>query len=147
MRLAIIRHNKKPSHSEQQQPQCSFFTNKNLWDFVGPDTYTFFKLLNLNPNLLNKNVSTWSSSAYFKHHIDVIRNLSVVNDISERALGMATYLHGQTMPKNEIDLQAQFIVVDELRKIHGKFQKTKKSKERVSRESLEEFLKSFMIKK
>ena len=59
---------------------------------------------------------------------------------------MATYLHGQTMPKNETDLQAQFIVVDELRKIHGKFQKTKKSKERVSRESLEEFLKSFMIK-
>ena len=147
MRLAIIRHNKKPSHSEQQQPQCSSFTNKNLWDFVGPDTYTFFKLLNLNPNLLNENVSKWSSSAYFKHHIDVIRNLSVVNDISERALGMATYLHGQTMPKNEIDLQAQFIVVDELRKIHGKFQKTKKSKERVSRESLEEFLKSCLINK
>ena len=91
-------------------------------------------------------MSTWSSSAYFKHHIEVIRNLSVVNDISERALGMGTYLHGQIMPKNEIDLQAQFIV-DELRKIHGKFQKTKKSKERVSRESLEEFLKSFMINK
>ena len=140
MRLAIIRHKKKPSHSEQQQPQCSSFTNKNLWDFVGPDTYTFFKLLNLNPNLLNKNVSTWSSSAYFKHHIEVIRNLSVVNDISERALGMATYLHDQTMPKNETDLQAQFIVVDELRKIHGKFQKTKKNQKN---ESPERVWKSF----
>ena len=64
MRLAILRHNKRPNHSEQQQPQCSSFTKKNLWDFVGPDTYTFFRLLNLNQNLLNQPVSKWSSLLY-----------------------------------------------------------------------------------
>ena len=123
MRQAILRQNKKPNHSEQQQPQCSSFTKKNLWDFVGPDSYTFFKLLNLNQNLLNQCVCTWSSSPYYKHHIEVIRHLSVVNDASERALGMASFLHGLTMPKNENDLQAHFKVVDEIRKIHGRLQK------------------------
>ena len=101
MRQAILRHNKKPNHSEQQQPQCSSFAKKNLWDFVGPDTYTFFNLLNLNQDLLNQPVSKWSSSPYYKHHIEVIRHLSVVNDVSERTLGMASSLHGQTAKKRK----------------------------------------------
>ena len=48
-----------------------------------------------------------------------IKHLSVVNDAAERALGMATNLHGLTMSKGEEHVQAIYKVIDAIRKIQG----------------------------
>ena len=119
MQGAILKHKKEPMHKEQQRPECSSFSNKQLKDFVGPDSYVLFNLLNLNKDLLNMPVSSWSSSPLYQHDKNIIKHLSVVNDVAERALGMATSLCGPTMPKNEAQLQATFKVVDAIRKIQG----------------------------
>ena len=143
MRLAILKHkNKKPNHTEQQRPECSSYSKKQLSDFVGPDTFTFFKLLHLDQDLLTKPVSEWTLSLNYTNGIEMIKNLSVVNDASERALGMATSLHGPTMPKNEEHIQAIYKVVDEIRKIQKSITKSTKS---INRQDLVKFLKSSMI--
>ena len=72
----------------------------------------------------------------------MIKNLSVVNDASERALGLASTLHGPTMPKIEKNIQAIFKVVHE---IHNIQKMVAKSTERINRQNLVEFLKSSMI--
>ena len=143
IRLVILKHkNKKPNHTEQQRPECSSYSEKQLSDFVGPDTLTFFKLLHLDQDLLTKPVSEWTLSLNYTNGIEMIKNLSVVNDASERALGMATSLHGPTMPKNEEHIQAIYKVVDEIRKIQKSITKSTKS---INRQDLVKFLKSSMI--
>ena len=57
-------------------------------------------------------------------------------------LGMATSLHGPTMPKNEEHIQAIYKVVDEIRKIQKSITKSTKS---INRQDLVKFLKSSMI--
>ena len=142
MRLAILKHKKKPLNKEQQRPECSSFSKKYLYDFVGPDTFNLFRLLNLNQDMLDQPVPMWSSSPFYQHDIDIIKHLSVVNDVSERALAMASSLHGPTTPKNEKQLQAAFQVVDAIRKIQGSIAK---SPERVTKKNFEEFLKCRMV--
>ena len=142
MRHAILKHKKKPLHKEQQRPECSSFSKKYLHDFVGPDTYHLFKLLNLNQGILNKPVSTWSSSLAYRQATDIIVHLSVVNDVCERALGLASSLHGSTMPKQENQLQATYKVVDAIRKIQGSIAN---STERVSKKNLAQFLQCSII--
>ena len=143
MRKAILKHkNKNPTHTEQQRPECSSYSKKQLTDFVGRDTITFFKLLHLDEDLLTKHVSEWNLSLNYRNGIEMIKNLSVVNDASERALGLASTFHGPTMPKKEKNIQAIFKVVHEIHNI----QKTvAKSTERINRQTLVEFLKSSMI--
>ena len=143
MRKAILNQkNKNPTHTEQQRPECSSYKKKQLSDFVGRDTITFFKLLHLDEDLLTKHVSEWNLSLNYRDGVEMIKNLSVVNDASERALGLATTLHGPTMPKKEKNIQAIFKVVHEIHNI----QKTvAKSTERINRRTLVKFLKSSMI--
>ena len=84
----------------------------------------------------------WTSSPFYKHDIDIIRNLSVVNDACERALAMATSLHGPSTPKSEEQLQATYKLVDAIRRMQGSIAN---STERVSKKTLAEFLNSSMI--
>ena len=92
-------------HIEQQRPECSSFQQKQLKDFVGPDTYVFFDLLNLKQEILSIPASKWNSSSIYHDNKKIIKLLPVVNDAAERALGMASSMHGPTMPKNEKQLQ------------------------------------------
>ena len=138
MRIAIKKYNKKPVHIEQQRPECSSFLRKQLKDFVGPDTHIFFDLLNLKKEILSIPASKWHSSSIYHHNKKIIKLLPVVNDAAERALGMASSMHGQTMPKNEKQLQESFKVVHAIRKAQRSIAK---SSERVTKQNLHEFLK------
>ena len=142
IRTELKKYKKKPVHKEQQRPECSSFLTKNLYDFVGPDTYLFFELLNLNQELLNMPVSSWPSSTIYENDIKIIKQLSVVNDCAERALGLATSLHGPTRPKQESHLQATYKIVDAIRKFQGSITN---STERVSKKNLEPFFKSSLV--
>ena len=138
MRIAIKKYNKKPVHIEQQRPECSSFLSKQLKDFVGPDTHTFFDLLNLKKEILSIPASKWHSSSIYHHNKEIIKLLPVVNDAAERALEMASSMHGPTMPKNEKKIQESFKVVPGIRKAQRSIAK---SSERVTKQNLHEFLK------
>ena len=78
---------------EQLKPECISFSNRQLKDFVGAETYHLFDLLKINTSFLNTPVSTWHSDQNYQCALKCVENLSVVNDCSERMLGMATFLH------------------------------------------------------
>ena len=137
MRIAILKHDKKPMHSEQQRPECSSFSKRQLKDFVGPDTHLLFNLLSLKKEILSIPANKWNSSLLYQHNRNIIKHLPVVNDTAERALGMATSMHGSNMPKNEKQCQASFKVVHKLRKAQGTLAK---SSERVTKYNLNKFL-------
>ena len=87
-------------------------------------------------------VSSWPSSTIYEHDIKIIKQLSVVNDCAERALGLATSLHGPTRPKQESQLQATYKIVDAIRKFQGSITN---STEHVSKKNLEPFFKSSLV--
>ena len=105
----------------------------------GSDSYRLFDLLKLNMNLLNIPDSKWNAPNGYEHAVNRIKNLPVVNDAAERALGMATKLDGTRMPKDEEHLQARYKVVDASRKTQGSIAT---STERVTKKNITKFLKS-----
>ena len=135
IRCSILKQKQYPEHTVQQSPDCNSFQKKQLKDFVGPDTKTLFDLLKLDKDLLNTKVSMWNSTLYQKNR-SIIKQLSVVNDAAERALGLLTSLHGQTMPKNEKLLQAKLKVVNQTRKVQAVIAT---SSERVTKKNLDTF--------
>ena len=139
VRHEIKNYNEEPHHEEQQRPEKDSFLDVRLTMLVGSDSYRLFDLLKLNMNLLNIPVSKWNASNGYEHAVNKIKNLPVINDAAERALGMATYLDGPTLPKDEEHLQARYKVVDASRKTQGSIAT---STERVTKKNITKFLKS-----
>ena len=144
IRSAILDYeSQQPQHKEQQRPECTSFIDKGLKRFVGPDSYRLFELLRINKEFLRKPASKWSTCKTYKHAVEAIKLLPVVNDPAERVLGMATQMHGQTMPKSEKDCQARYQVVHSVRKFQSSIAT---SSERVTKKNHNEFLKWSQLK-
>ena len=92
-------------------PFSDDFTEKSLCDFVGPDSWTFFNLLQMDAGFLKLPVTQWSTSLIFSQAKLTDENLPVVNDAAERALGLATNFNTKTAPKSESNQQALYRVV------------------------------------
>ena len=99
-------------------------------------------LLSIN-EFLKKPASKWSTCETYKHAVEAIKLLPVINDPAERVLGMATQMHGQTMPKSEKDCQARYQVVHSVRKFQSSIAT---SSERVTKKNHNEFLKWSQLK-
>ena len=138
MRTAILKHNKKPAHTEQQRPECSSFLRRQLKHFVGPDTHTLFDLLHLKKDFLNQPASKWDySSLFYQQNKSIVKAMQVVKDAAERALSLATTRHGQKMPRTEKHRQASLKVAYAMTKAQGSLVT---SSEQVSKKNLNEFL-------
>ena len=93
-----------------------------LQDFVGPDSWTFFKLISANLDnsatrlsFIDTHPSTWSNNEDYKIIKMNVDNLPVVNDAAERALGLLTEFNQQTLLNDEEQKQYVYKVVKELR--------------------------------
>ena len=139
MRCSILKYMDMPQQNEQLKPECNSFSNKQLTDFVGSDSHCIFDLLDLKKDFLKMSATQWKSSIQYLDAVNSVKQLAVVNDAAERALGMATSLHGQTMPKNETQIQSLFQVVTAIRKVQGS---AATSSERVTKKGLPQILKS-----
>ena len=139
MRRAILKYMDKPQHNEQLKPECTSFSKKQLKDFVGSDSHCIFDLLDLKKDFLKISASKWTSSINYMDAVNSVKQLSVVNDAAERALGMATSLHGPAMPKDETQKQSLFKVVTAIRKVQGS---AATSSERVTKKGLPQLFKS-----
>ena len=139
MRCSMLKYIDMPQQNEQLKPECNSFSNKQLKDFVGSDSHCIFDLLDLKKDFLKISASKWTSSINYMDAVNSVKQLSVVNDAAERALGMATSLHGPAMPKDETQKQSLFKVVTAIRKVQGS---AATSSERVTKKGLPQLFKS-----
>ena len=113
-------------------PRNALFS-KQLCDFVGPDSLTFFDLLRIDHTFVKLPVSHWATNDSYKRAKDMVSNLPVVNDAAERALGIATDANVRTAPKSEPQVQALYKVIKGVRE---KLSKHATSSEVVTKKAL-----------
>ena len=119
IKKAMLKCKDKIASQKQLMPFLDDFTEKSICDFVGPDTWTFFNLLQMDAGFLRLPVTQWSTSLIFSQAKLTVENLPVVNDAAERALGLATNFNTKTAPKSESSQQALYKVVEAAREKLG----------------------------
>lgn len=100
----------------EQFPQAKKYQNKRLRDFVGPDSWTFFKALGVEPTFLKDPVEAWGDNPEFIKLKALAEGLSVTNDCAERALGLLTEFSIDRVTRDEGQRQHLLQVVKEIRK-------------------------------
>ena len=91
------------------------FSSMKLKNFIGSDSWTFFKLIGVEPMFLNIPVSKWSNDNSYLQIESFTKSISVVNDSAERALGMMTEFHVNRITQSEEQRQHLLQVVKEMR--------------------------------
>jgi len=64
-------------------------TNSKLSDFVGPSSWFFFELLNIDTSFLTESIGNWQSVDAYKGAEKKVLCLAVVNDTAERGVKLA----------------------------------------------------------
>ena len=116
-------------------PEATNYQQKRLKDFVGPDSWTFFKALDVEPTFLKEPVATWANNPVFMKLKALAEPISVTNDCAERALGMLTDYSIDRVTRDEDQKQWLLQVVKEVRKRQGDLIETQSS-ERCSKRVL-----------
>ena len=121
-----------------------------LQDFVGPDSWTFLKLISSMYDIseastsgapfnndalkfLNVHPSKWNSMPNYLFVKKQVLSLTVVNDVAERSLALITEFDNHNVPKNEDQKQYLFKVIKEMRAIQSK---NTNGSERVTKDSM-----------
>ena len=115
MAKAILRCKSEKAPPSQEMPNACNFKTKKLKDFVGPDSWTFFSLFEVEPSFLKLPVPKWSSNEDFVKLAELARSLKVTNDSAERVLGVLTEFHVNKITKDEGQRQSLLQVIKEVR--------------------------------
>ena len=99
----------------QEMPETCSFTSKTLVNFIGCDSWTFFKLYEIEPTFLTKPEKYWHLDDTFLSLQRLTAGLKVVNDNAERVLGLVTQYHTNRVTKNEEQKQYLYTVQKEVR--------------------------------
>ena len=114
----------------QDMPISNNFCSKKLKNFIGPDSWTFFRLFDVEPTFLYKPVIQWSIDDTFKKLSPIVRATKVVNDSAERALGMITNFHLDRITRSEEQKQVQNEIrirqKELMNSLEGRFERCKK---------------------
>ena len=97
----------------QQMPILTSSTQ--LKDLFGPESLLLFKLINEQPMFFSKPASKWEQDENYQQIKSRLLHLKVVNDSSERALGLITDYHQCVVTKSRIQKQFLHQVVKNLR--------------------------------
>ena len=114
----------------QQMPYLS--GKAILADLIGSDSLTAFNLLKLDSSFLQLDPSFWSQNASYTHAKSLFQSLNVVNDASERALGILTDFHTGKVTLDSEQKQILLKMVSQLRQTQ---QSAATSLERVTKKS------------
>ena len=63
---------------------------KRPQDCFGPDSWFFFKALDLNADFINQPVESWQENSCYKAALETITSIKVVNDAAERGVKLAS---------------------------------------------------------
>ena len=105
-------------HSVQKMPTVTAFTQ--LKDLIGPESWLLFKLINEQPLFLSKPALLWEKDECYIRIKSRLQHLKVVNDSSERALGLVTDYHSSTITKSPFQKQFLYQEVKNLREKQNK---------------------------
>ena len=113
MKRALLKHLRKfdAKRMPQVNPYSNNYKTKTLKDFVGPDSWRVFNLLDMDTSFLAEHPQDWDEDPSYMSAKAIVENLPVVNDAAERVLGLATTCNTKTAPKSEDQLQALYKVV------------------------------------
>ena len=75
-----------------------------LADFVGKDSSMFFRILNLSPRFLAKQVEEWEADESYLEAVVTADNLVVVNDAAERGVKLCYEFLGGTQDEQQFQL-------------------------------------------
>ena len=99
-------------------------TRENMSSLVGPESWLVFNLLNItgSQDWLLSPITTWPLSPEYKKLLEFTTNLTIINDLAERGIHLATDFINRV--ESEDQRQALFQVVEEFR---GRVKDTNKS--------------------
>ena len=60
--------------------------NMEIFDFISKHSYRFFERFNLPSNFLEQDPQSWEINEQYKHCLDVVKKIKVVNDAAERGI-------------------------------------------------------------
>lgn len=87
--------------------KISSLADKNISDFVTPNSSFIFKQFNLSCEFLNTELHTWESNPDYQKCIDTFKKLKVVNDIAERGVALSQKFN-EALTHNEDERQKIF---------------------------------------
>lgn len=99
-RIKMVRALKKPADDSNDIKNVTLDLNRKkivLTDLINKNTMAFFKILSGNDTIpfLNKDPSTWKNDEFFNKMAAIVKDLAVVNDNAERAVGLAKRLNNK----------------------------------------------------
>lgn len=97
-------------------PDVTRLNGISLADFVGQDSWLFFRILNLDRQFLEHPVETWTDNVSYNEAFAVVRALRVVNDSAERGVKLAA----DFLPRAKIEKKYQAILQVVENDRHGK---------------------------
>ena len=88
---------------------------KNMDYFINSHLLEFFNRFNLNNDFLNQDVATWEENEKYKKSRDIVSQLVVVNDMSERAVHL-TEEYANILTTKEDQMNYLLQVVEDFKK-------------------------------
>lgn len=88
----------------------------NIRDFVTKNSISFFEILEIEPDFLDKDAKDWSTDRSYLKALEAIEGLTVINDSAERAVALAKDF-GTGRTKDEKQVQKIFHSVSHARKM------------------------------
>ena len=116
MAKMLIKSKGKPSMNVQAIPVCKSYSNTQLKDLVGPDSWAFFNRYGVQPLFLSKPVNLWTTDTSYIKLLSMVCSTKVVNDTAERSLGLLTEFNTGTVTKSEEQKQYLYKVIREMRR-------------------------------
>lgn len=93
------------------------YCDKEMNDFVSPQTRNFFRRFGIVQDFLKTDSSVWGQNENYANGLKIVKQLKVVNDVAERGVRLFTD-YNEILTRNEEQKQCILQIVSEYRKSH-----------------------------
>jgi len=112
-------HENEPEENKRiilQPNEIYEYTNKNIDDFISPQSSNLFNRFNISMDFLDLDPKLWNLNEHYKKGKKFVNNLRIVNDVAERGVKLMED-YNKLISKNEEQKQylLQYTVVSEYR--------------------------------
>ena len=115
-----------------------------LPDLIGPDSYTFFKIMPEMEVLISSNPRLWGQLPVYKSYQTLIQNIPATNDRCERVLGMASEVQKRSSaPKSDGQLRTVLKVTHSYRAAVRNYAQVALNKSKKADPTTKKFMKNF----
>ena len=118
----------RPKEPRIDLPEFPVVTgDSELWDFVKPSSWEFFKILKVRADWLTQPVTEWQESEDYRKARHFVMTVKVVNDAAERGIKLASD-YAQSLTKDSEIRQKIFQTVESHRREKPDYKKSTANK-------------------